>query len=580
MRTSQERRAHAIEAIEQVRLGGKADGLEDQWIDFKEENGTRSVGGTRVQIDPKSAAVASTLAQEAACMANTEDGGVLVVGVDDKKSGLNAFVGAQSDGEWLRERIWTLTQPHLAVEVEEIDVFGARLLLINVPDALQEVTVDSKLRTRRGDKCVELTGDQSRQFLESRRKFDWTAEASGMHLSDVIPEAMLSAREHYRAENGEVPTSGRELLNRLGVLRDNETNPELTVAGALLFCEYETEVEQISTIVTDAEGVASHHKVRGSAPILPLFDKTMDMLRDVAFPAKRKVIGTQRTSLRPIPEVVLRESMINAIMHRDYRTQNAHIVASASGIPPNLFKVSSPGGLVEGVSITRLIATSSKPRNPALAEALRVLGLAEKEGVGIDTIYREMMREGHPEPEITEQDGRVLIRLVGGAPDIRALEFFDELGRRYNSLRGDVRVVMAVIYLTTHPTIRPENLSTFAQCLPAEAARVLEQLQDIGYLERVLNRSLSFRLTSTAIEKLGGFISIARRSTTEEQTDLINSYLDFHVDIGRTEVAKILTVTLSRASKVLTKMLTGGLLEYAGPKMGRNVRYRKPTHSA
>lgn len=569
-----------MEAIEQLRLGGKADDLEDQWVDFKEERGTRIAGGARVQIDSKSAVVASTLAQESACMANTADGGVLVVGVDDKGAGLNAFVGAQSDGAWLRERIWTLTQPHLAVEVEEVDVFGARLLLINVPDVLQEITVDSKLRTRRGKECVDLTGDQARQFLESRRKFDWTAETSSMHLSDVTPEAVLSAREHYRAENGEVPTSDRELLNRLGVLLGQGNNPELTIAGALLFCEYEPEVEQINTIVTDAEGVASHHRVRGPAPILTLFDKTMDMLRDVAFPSKPKVLGTQRTGLRDIPEVALRESLINAIMHRDYRTQNAHVDASASGVPPNVFKVSSPGGLVEGVSITRLIAASSKPRNPALAEALRVLGLAEKEGVGIDTIYREMMREGHPEPEITEQDGRVLIRLVGGAPDLRTLEFFDELGRRDNSLRGDVRVVMAVIYLRTHATIRAENLSTFAQCLPAEAAGVLERLQDIGYLERVLNRSLSFRLTTIAIEKLGGLTSIARRSTAEEQAELIISYLDFHEDIGRTEVAEILTVTLSRASKLLTQMVTAGLLEYAGAKMGRNVRYRKPTYSA
>src|ERR1035437_1211251 len=108
---------------------------------------------------------------------------------------------------------------------------------------------------------------------------------------------------------------------------------------------------------------------------------TLARIRPEAFPAESRLVGTQRQAIRAIPEAAIRESLVNAIMHRDYRLDRAMIIAIATGVPANVYKVHSPGGFPPGVSAARLIATQSKPRNPALAEAMRVLGLAEKEGV-------------------------------------------------------------------------------------------------------------------------------------------------------------------------------------------------------
>ena len=73
---------------------------------------------------------------------------------------------------------------------------------------------------------------------------------------------------------------------------------------------------------------------------------------------------------------------------------------------------------------------------------MRVLGLAEREVGGIDSIYRVMLRDGHPEPEIVEQDGEVIVRLQGGPVDLPRPTFLDAMARRVPSLGQDVRATI------------------------------------------------------------------------------------------------------------------------------------------
>ena len=68
---------------------------------------------------------------------------------------------------------------------------------------------------------------------------------------------------------------------------------------------------------------------------------------------------------------------------------------------PTRLVVDSPGSLVSGVTVENILAHPSKPRNRLLTEVIRKLGLAEQAGVGIDRIYRDMIRSGHEPPKIT-----------------------------------------------------------------------------------------------------------------------------------------------------------------------------------
>ncbi len=572
------RRQSALDAIARVAAGARASDAEDETVDFKEEAGTVSRSGERRLIDPRHAPAAESLAVEVACHANSRAGGILVVGVDDQGSGPSALVGTFLDLDWLRERIWSLTSPHFSVdEIEEIASFGPRLYLINVPPALEEIRAGGKLRMRRGTGCVEVSGDDARRLLEDRRGFDWTAEPSGVRLSAADPVALRSARRRYQERRGAAPDSDRELTSRMGVLLDDTDDPEFNRAGALLLAAFEPHVSQLQLLITDAEGLPSRQHLLRAGPVLPVLDEALALLDTVAFPESQPVIvsGTRR-ELRSVPDAAYREALVNAIMHRDYQLDRLTIVAIATGSPSSAFKVRSPGGLPANVSVGRLLATPSRPRNEALARALRALGVAEREGVGITTMYRTMLRDGHPAPEIIEDAGDVVVRLAGGRPDVGLRAFFDEMESRDERLGRDAAAVIAVRELLRSTPLRPESLAVAAQRTVGDALETLAELEQAGVIERLLDRSRSFRLTRATRAQLGSRVDY-RRSTLDEHWALVRAFLDENSEISRDVAARLLEVTPDRASRILGRFRGGGRLTLAGPHRGRAVRYRLGT---
>jgi ATP-dependent DNA helicase RecG len=570
------RRDAALDAIDAVLNGARAADVETEIVDFKEERGTFDPSTlSRGPIAPHHEAAARALAEEVGCLANSDSGGVLIVGVADDHAGPAAFVGTYLDIAWLRERIYALTQPSVSVDlIEERRVNASRIYLINVAPGLEEVRVGGKLRARFGTRCDELTGDQAREFLERRRRFDWTAETSGLRLSDADPNAIRSARRHYEEQRGAAPESDLALVRRLGVALDDSSDPELSRAGALLLCHFEPGTTQLDVLVTTAEGAASSERSLSEAPLLLAFDDAWTLLTR-AFPARSIVVGAQRRSVRPIPEAALREALVNALMHRDYRQPRGHVVAMATGDPSSALKVQSPGGFPLGVQRDRLLATRSRPRNPALATAFRVLGLAETEGVGIDTMFRMMLRDGHPEPDIDDPSGDVICRLTGGRVGSRVREFFDSLAEQDRSLGDDTRVYIAITELLRRTPLRPARLADIAQSSEEEALELLERLTEVGVLERLVSSSRSFRLADRSRDQLRGRMHYQVRQSIDEQWDLIRAFLDVQPAIGRDDAAKLLGVTPERASTVLSKLYRRlGRLEPVANARGRGVRYR------
>ncbi len=492
-------------------------------------------------------------------------GGLLVVGVADDRSGPDALVGSHLDLDWLKERIWALTTPNYSgFFIEEVTTFGPRLYFINVEPALEEIRAGDKLRTRHGKRCVELTGDAARRFLEARRGFDWSAEPSGMRLSEADPKAIETAMRFYRQRGDTTPPSGRELASRMGVLLDDGDDPELNRAGALLLARFEPRVVQAQLLITDVEGRPARNDLVGWAPLVLFLEEADRLLDDVAFPVIPVVVGLTRRELRPVPRPAYREALVNAVMHRDYQLDRQPIYAIASGSPADSFKVRSPGGLLPVVSVDRLLATPSRPRNEALAHALWAIAVAERQGVGIKTMYRTMLREGHDAPEIVEDNGELIVRLAGGIPDVGLRAF-----------EGDPAVVIAIRALLHDTPLRPERLAVAAQRTVGEAFKTLGALQAAGAVERLLDGSRSFRLTADARAQLGHRVAYGR-STLEEHASLVLAYLDQHADISRQQAVQLLGVEPRTASRVLGKMLDGGNIEYSGPPRGRNVRYRLP----
>jgi len=570
-----DRRDRAIQAIKDVGAGVVAGDAETDIVDFKEEKGTINGDGLRISIQARNEAAALALAQEAACMSNSLEGGILVVGVNDKESGIEAFVDTYLDLEWLRRRIHELTVPNLSVdEIEEYPIHGKRVYFINVHAGLEEVRVNGVLRGRKNGKCVDLTGDDARRFLEERRNFDWSAEPSGMLLSTADTAALDEAMRLYGDVNQRRAPSYVELARRLRIACDDSDDPELTQAGALLLCSSTGSRTLVTVIVTNSEGAPSDVHEDFPTPLVLAFSDAWKVL-DNAFPSTSVVVEALRRTIRAIPEPALREALVNALMHRDHRHDRSAVVVLATGSPSSTLKVTSPGGFPAGVDGSHLLAMRSRPRNPALSFAMRLLGMGESEGIGVDTMYVAMLRDGHEAPEIVEIGGDVVCRLNGGGLDLTVRRFFDDLYKQDSTLQDDARAHIAVTELLRKSTLRSERLIVVAQCTEGEADDLLDRLQSTGIVERLLNGSRSFRLTSNAREELRSRIAYRTSKTFDDQWEMIRALFDVNLQISSADIQTLLDFkTITAVSTFLKKAKQFGLVVVVGGReRGRGVRY-------
>jgi hypothetical protein len=67
-----------------------------------------------------------------------------------------------------------------------------------------------------------------------------------------------------------------------------------------------------------------------------------------------------------------------------------------------------------------------------------------------------------------------------------------------------------------------------------------------------------------------------RRSSCDDQWEMVRAHLDAYPDISRDEVATLLSIALLRATKILSKLVRLGRVVHVGPSRGRSVRYRLP----
>lgn len=114
-----------------------------------------------------------------------------------------------------------------------------------------------------------------------------------------------------------------------------------------------------------------------------------------------QIHGIYRQDVYELPTDSVRELIANAVAHRSYLEPGNIQVA----IFDDRLEVTSPGMLLNNVSIKKMMEGYSKPRNPAIANAFAYMKIIEKWGTGIPRIFRECTEYGLPEPELIDFDG-------------------------------------------------------------------------------------------------------------------------------------------------------------------------------
>jgi ATP-dependent DNA helicase RecG len=124
-------------------------------------------------------------------------------------------------------------------------------------------------------------------------------------------------------------------------------------------------------------------------------------------------------------EAAVREAILNAVSHRDYRLPGSVFVRQY----PRRLEVVSPGGLPPGITLENILWRQA-PRNRRIAEAFARCGLVERAGQGMNRIFEECIRESKPQPDFRESDAyQVALTLHGEIQDPQFLRFLEQVGQ-------------------------------------------------------------------------------------------------------------------------------------------------------
>lgn len=115
---------------------------------------------------------------------------------------------------------------------------------------------------------------------------------------------------------------------------------------------------------------------------------------------KSEIKGLQRVDQYEVPDEAIRESIINAVVHRDYTNPGRDIKI---GIYDDIINIVSPGGLPGTLTEDDMLQGRSEIRNRTIARVFKELGFIEQWGSGVRRVISSCQTAGLRTPEFREK---------------------------------------------------------------------------------------------------------------------------------------------------------------------------------
>lgn len=197
-----------------------------------------------------------------------------------------------------------------------------------------------------------------------------------------------------------------------------------------------------------------------------------------------KIEGLYRQDVYELPLDSVRELIANSVAHRSYLEQGNIQIA----LFDDRLEVTSPGMLLNGVSIAKMKEGYSKIRNRAIANAFSYMKIIEKWGSGIPRIVRECKEYGLPKPEFFDFDGDFRVDMYR----MSAVKQNVIIGTQTNDTNdindindtNDTNDTIALRLIRENPTITQKELKDRMQISIITVKRLMAELQQNGKIQR------------------------------------------------------------------------------------------------
>lgn len=257
----------------------------------------------------------------------------------------------------------------------------------------------------------------------------------GKLAASKIVDFSNEALEKYRQRAGIADAVGTSEFNRrlvqLGAVVEQRGSLSPTGFGILLFGrEPRAAMRQAGLLarIQYPDGTNERREFDDAAVMIP--DKLEDWLRD-KLPNVFDRDGMGRRERPALPFEMVREAVVNALIHRDYSIQGAkcQIIVTADTIT-----VRSPGGPPPPITIDQLKSFTAPmlSRNPELHFVFARTGMAEEQGFGLASLRDGASTRGLPRPQYVWDDPYlvlILYRTQQAATTTLAPDIIDSLSK-------------------------------------------------------------------------------------------------------------------------------------------------------
>lgn len=354
------------------------------------------------------------LAKDCVCFANAQ-GGFIYIGIEDKA---NLPPEKQKIADRNLPDIIQKNIAHRSVNVGiavtiEMAENKSEYIKIQVFRNVQTIasTTDGKYYVRVHDECKPVPPDEMARLAADKNAFIWeeqiTKRVAASQFDEVKRRTFLNdIRNSQRVSRFIKEMDDDEILDfyfiqkngfltNLGILWIGKRNDRasLLYPPAIQVIRYDDKDEKVWKLLLDDYFSNPKELLERVLNDVPDWQESVEVSE-----------GMFRKNIPFFPIEVVRELVVNALVHRTYTTRGDIFI----NIFPDRMEIHSPGRLPFGVTPKNILSQSIR-RNEHLSKIFYDLGLMEKEGSGYDLVYAKLLGSGKPLPIVKETDERVTV---------------------------------------------------------------------------------------------------------------------------------------------------------------------------
>lgn len=377
------------------------------------------------------------LTKDCVCFANAR-GGLIFIGVEDGDSipPKNQRIEDRNLPEKIQKNISQRSiNVGIAVTIEVANN-GADFIRLEVFRNAQTIasTTDGRYYTRIHDECKPIPPDEMARLAADKNAFVWeeqinkripTTQFDPFKRQNFLTDIRRSARvSDFIKEMSDEDILDFYFFQKEGYLTNlgilwiglRPDRASLLYPPAIQVIRYNENEEKVWKLLLDEYFKNPKELLDSVINEVPDWQESIEISE-----------GMFRKNVHFFPIAVVRELVVNALVHRTYTMRGDIFI----NIFPDRLEIHSPGRLPFGVTPKNILSQSVR-RNEHLSKVFYDLGLMEKEGSGFDLVYANLLSTGKPIPIVKDLDDRVTVIIKKQFISKQVIQLMDKASSEYN----------------------------------------------------------------------------------------------------------------------------------------------------